>query len=227
MALTPFLKHLLGPGIDIGSREKSRVTRLFIEGRTLDVGCGNGYYTRQASLKGPTVGLTIHPEELVKCEVMRDYLRSKERVLCCKFQDFTDSLGFDQILMLDILEHIKDDRAALKHAHELLNEDGYLFISVPNRDFEVSRANHTWRYETGWHMRHGYTFEQLERLLEESGFEPIDRRRYGTFGSCLALKVQKHLTPIFSAITFPLLRLLSFPFWWSKPHTILVIARKV
>ena len=50
------------------------------------------------------------------------------------------------------------------------------------------------RVEDGWHVRNGYTFEQLETLLEENGFEPVDRLRFGT--------PARHSSPGFSTESF-------------------------
>ena len=52
------------------------------------------------------------------------------------------------------------------------------------------------RVEDGWHVRNGYTFEQLEAILDECGFEPIDRYRYGTLGSRAVIWVQHTALPV-------------------------------
>lgn len=232
------LKYLLWPGIQIATREKAKVRHLFLSTKdynsdihTLDVGCGNGYFTIEAARRGTfALGITLHEDERSKCEEMKVFLgMNNVEFLTCSLQNL-NSGKFDQVLMLDVLEHIKDDRAALRKAHDLLSDDGYIFISVPNRDFEVSRFHHAMRYETGWHMRHGYTFERLERLLDETGFEPIDRRRYGTVGTSWTLRMDRKLSgkPAWiSFLLFPLFGILSKVFREPRTHTIMVIARKV
>ena len=42
-------------------------------------------------------------------------------------------------------------------------------------------------------MRNGYTFEQLEAVLQEAGFEPIDRLRFGTLGSTVVTWIQHRI----------------------------------
>ena len=43
-------------------------------------------------------------------------------------------------------------------------------------------------HEDGWHVRSGLTMEQLECVLEENGFEPVDRMRYGTLDSTVVTR---------------------------------------
>ncbi len=66
---------------------------------------------------------------------------------------------FDLIVMCDVLEHIPNDFAVLKHARSALREGGALFISVPfHHDVEVT------------HLR-AYTLATLTRLLASAGLD--------------------------------------------------------
>jgi hypothetical protein len=88
------------------------------------------------------------------------------------------------------------------------------------------------RYEDGWHVRNGFTFEQLESLLEAHGFEPVDRLCFGSIGSTVVTRIQhgifgRWIDPL-TVLFLPFLKLLSTllsPF--PDPHTIFVLARKV
>jgi len=237
-----WMQAILG-NVRWASREKSRLTHLLLqettEGavRTLDIGCGNGYFAWKAAAQGTScIGITIHEAELRRCEALRNHLGIAESRLRFKLQSLKDfalrepEASFDQVLMLDVLEHIRDDLGTLKTVHRLLAKDGFLFVTVPNRDYERStKERHVQRRELGWHIRHSYTFEQLEARLEAAGFEPVDRRAYGNKGSRLIIEAQRRVFrnhPV-SLLLFPLFygvsALLS---WWRDPHTLLVIARK-
>lgn len=239
------LKRMLWPGFNWVSRDKAKLVNLLLRDddenkiKTLDIGCGNGFFTTQAAQRGNScVGITIHEWEKEKCEEMRDALSiSPERLefrvsrLSSFSQETVFRHSFDQILMIDMLEHVLDDIGALKQAHDLLSKDGLLFVSVPNRDFEFDKkASHVTRFENGWHVRHGYTFEQLERLLESAGFEPIDRRRYGTLGTAVVGWIQVNILRMNDLVMiafFPVLVMIDWLFRpWKKTHTVLVIARK-
>ncbi|MEA2631663.1 MAG: hypothetical protein QOE66_1882 [Chloroflexota bacterium] len=241
------LKSWMFPGTNWVSRDKARVVKMFLNGtadrpvRTLDCGCGNAYFALQAVRRGARcLGITIHDWERQNCEEMRDFLGIDEDTLefrVCHLDELAADPGshgrFDQVLLLDVIEHIIDARKTFRQIHDLLDDDGFVYVTTPDRDWQAhsSRIRVT-RVEDGWHVRNGYTFEQLEKVMEDSGFEPIDRLRFGTLGSTVVTWIQHNLfrsrIDTLTVFFFPLLKLLSLGLApWSDPHTIFVLARKV
>ncbi len=241
-----WVKRLIWPGTNWVSRDKSQVVQHFLTGtpeapvRTLDCGCGNAYFSYEAAIRHSTcLGITIHEWERQNCEEMRDYLgMSEDQIefrsvrLDALAADPAEQGQFDQVLLLDVIEHILDARATFRQIHDLLDDDGLVYISTPDRDWQ-GNADHlrVTRVEDGWHVRNGYTFEQLEAVLEESGFEPVDRLRFGTLGSTLVTRIQhklfRSLIDPLTILCFPLLKLIALLFApWRDPHTIFVLARK-
>jgi 2-polyprenyl-3-methyl-5-hydroxy-6-metoxy-1,4-benzoquinol methylase len=240
------LKYLMWPGTNWVSRDKSWLIDHLLVGtpdrpvRTLDCGCGNAYFANEAVRRGGTcLGITIHDWERYNCEEMRDYLGISESRMEFRTErldelanDPANHHRFDQVLLLDVIEHIMDAQAALRQIHILLDENGFVYITTPNRDWQgdTSRIRVT-RTENGWHVRNGYTFEQLEAALEECGFEPIDRLRFGTLGSSLVTRIQhtlfrSRIDPL-TVLFFPVLKLLAVALSpWRDTHTIFVLARK-
>ena len=240
------LKYWLWPGINWVSRDKAATVSMLQHGsaeapiRTLDCGCGNAYFAHEAVKRGSTcLGITIHEWERVACEEMATFLGPIGKAMDFRVQRLDDLAqdpemvgSFDQILLFDVIEHIRDDRAAIRQLRALLNEDGLVYISTPDRDYQ-GNADHlrVTRTEDGWHVRNGYTMEQLERLLEECGLEPVDRLRFGTLGTTIVTRIQHKVfrsavLPL-TVLTFPLLKLIALlgsP--WKDRHTIFVLARK-
>jgi SAM-dependent methyltransferase len=234
------------PGTNWVSRDKSRLVNHLLVGtperpvRTLDCGCGNAYFAHEAVRRGGNcLGITIHEWERHNCEEMRVFLGIPEDRMEFRTErldelarDPANHRRFDQVLLLDVIEHIMDAHAALRQIHVLLDEDGFVYLTTPDRDWQgnASRGRVT-RTENGWHVRNGYTFEQLEAVLEESGFEPIDRLRFGTLGSTVVTWVQhtlfrSRIDPL-TVLFFPVLKLLALVLSpWRDPHTIFVLARK-
>ena len=94
--------------------------------RILDVGCGDGLLFDRLTQFGQ-----VHGVELNGSLVSADN-PWRERIYVGPFdQRFRPSSRFDIILMLDVLEHLPDPRAALEHAESLLEPDGLLVIHVP------------------------------------------------------------------------------------------------
>ncbi|MBV8677792.1 MAG: hypothetical protein JO355_11580, partial [Planctomycetaceae bacterium] len=118
------LKSLMFPGTNWVSRDKSRLVKMFLTGtpdrpvRTLDCGCGNAYFAHQAVLRGATcLGITIHDWERENCEEMRDFLGVPEDAMefrTCRLDELAANPAqrsrFDQVLLLDVIEHIMDAR---------------------------------------------------------------------------------------------------------------------
>jgi 2-polyprenyl-3-methyl-5-hydroxy-6-metoxy-1,4-benzoquinol methylase len=234
------------PGTNWVSRDKARVAKMFLRGkpdapvRTLDCGCGNAYFAYQAVVRGARcLGITIHDWERHHCEEMRDFLG-----ISPEFMEFRtrrlDELAaershhgrFDQVILLDVIEHIIDARETFRQIHHLLDENGFVYVTTPARDWQAHASQiRVSRFEDGWHVRNGYTFEQLERVMEEAGFEPIDRLRFGTLGSTVVTWIQHNLfrahVDVLTVLFFPLLKLLALALSpWRDTHTIFVLARK-
>jgi 2-polyprenyl-3-methyl-5-hydroxy-6-metoxy-1,4-benzoquinol methylase len=56
---------------------------------------------------------------------------------------------YDVVVLADVLEHLLDPATTLRHAQRLLNEDGYVVISIPN-------VSHRGLLAALWHGRFGY-----------------------------------------------------------------------
>jgi SAM-dependent methyltransferase len=241
------VKYAMFPGTNWISRDKSKVVRMFLRGtnerpiRTLDCGCGNAFFAHQAVVRGSEcLGITIHEWEKRNCEEMRSFLGISPQQLGFVLADLETLASsahlngqFDQVLLLDVIEHILDAPRALKQIHALAAEDGLVYITTPNRDWQANADRiRVTRHEDGWHVRNGYTFEQLESLLRETGFEPVDRLRFGTVGSTVVTWLQHHLfrkaiDPL-TVLFYPLLKLIALVLSpWRATHTIFVLARKV
>jgi ubiquinone/menaquinone biosynthesis C-methylase UbiE len=83
---------------------------------------------------------------------------------------------YDTALLINVLEHLQDDRAALRKARSELRMDGTLVIFVPAFELLMSdldrKLGHYRRYTTG----------SLRRLLEGAGFTVTALRYYNLTG---------------------------------------------
>lgn len=91
--------------------------------------------------------------------------------------------SFDLVLMLEILEHFTQDPFyALRQAHRLLSEKGFLILSTPNvaslrkrLKLGAGRNIYDLYSEEGLYGRHNreYNLTEVKELLRNSGFEVI------------------------------------------------------
>jgi SAM-dependent methyltransferase len=95
----------------------------------LDVGAGDAWFARRLlALLTPDARITCWDENYTAddLEALRD-VDERLRVVAARPEE-----RFDRMLMLDVLEHVEDDRAFLGEAvGRLLTEDGLLLLSVP------------------------------------------------------------------------------------------------
>jgi SAM-dependent methyltransferase len=92
----------------------------------LDIGCGDGLFFDRLSQFGDVEGVESCPELVSPDNIYRDLIH-----VCPFNQDFQPAKRYSLILMLDVLEHFENPVSALRHAVELLSQDGMLLITVP------------------------------------------------------------------------------------------------
>jgi len=116
---------------------------------------------------------------------------------------------YDQILLIDVLEHVNEDLESLLTINSLLRMNSILIISTtPNylkyfgRDF-ARIINH---------VRDGYTIEDMRELLNRSSFEIVEWSYRTNFLSPYLCKLwYKYSLPIkMKAVMFPFLEFLWF-----------------
>jgi len=135
----------------LGRREivRSQVERRFggLEGlRVLEIGCGSGENLRALGAGCATLGVEPDPG-LREIGIDRG-----TRVLAGALpRDLPQGMGaFDVVMLLDVLEHVEDDAAALRACAELVTSRGAVLITVPAAPWLWSRhdvyAGHKRRY---------------------------------------------------------------------------------
>lgn len=141
------------------------VERHGLHGPFLEVGCGKGDVSAHLAAKG-WQGLAIDfsaPAVALARSTLAQYPDVAVR------QEALESLTgcYACILMWDVLEHIDDDREALRAVARLLEPGGHLLLAVPSNPRE-------WRWDDDFygHYRR-YTVAELKGKLTDAGLEAI------------------------------------------------------
>ncbi|MHC4789665.1 MAG: class I SAM-dependent methyltransferase [Planctomycetota bacterium] len=133
------------------------------DGAVLEVGCGTGGNLRRLAAAGYRV-LGLEPDPRMAAVARR---RAGCPVLEGGLPDGLSVIEADvaAVLLLDVLEHIKDDEGALRAVAAFLPRGGWLIVTVP-------AFPSLWSYhdESFGHIRR-YAPEQLRRRLRGAGFE--------------------------------------------------------
>jgi len=134
--------------------------------RLADVGCGTGgflnYAKRELKLNN-IIGLDCSQAALdaIKGRGLTGWSVDFDKDF------FSKDGGYDIITVLDVLEHIDDEKNFLKNIHDNLLPDGIIAINVPAFAFLFS----------SWDKIHGhkrrYSSGQLKNILEENNFKVL------------------------------------------------------
>lgn len=146
----------------------------------LDVGCGNGRHTIEACLwPCRAVGLDLSYEDLRRARYMLADLQRRGKasghadfvVADAQHLPFRNGT-FDKVICTETLEHVPDDRLAIRELHRVLRAGGDIAISVPNYWPEVLFWTLSWEY---WHTPGGhvriYKPGEMYRALTEGGID--------------------------------------------------------
>ena len=141
--------------------------RLPDTGRILDVGCGNGAFLRAFARAVP--GWTLAGTEL--SAKYRDAVEAIPGVEALYLGMPKDVPGrFSLVSLIHALEHIPAPVAALVQIREKLEDDGLLFVEVPDcgrNPFDLLVADHSSHF----------TLQTLRAVVEAAGFEIVAASR--------------------------------------------------
>jgi len=129
--------------------------------KILDVGCGDGLFFSELKKFGTPAGV-----ETVE-SLITEHGRSLGEIYVGELGSFNAPTKYDLILMLDVIEHLPDEKPLLVRARELLAPGGRLIITVPA--FMSLWTHHD---DLNQHCRR-YNKGMLRDVLKESGFEVL------------------------------------------------------
>ncbi|HSD10058.1 MAG TPA: glycosyltransferase [Candidatus Binatia bacterium] len=151
--------RLLANEADMAFRRRARTLLGYLDladgDRVFDCGCGMGFYLMTMA--------KLRRVRLVGLDESRERLRwaSREAVPAALVQGDIECLplasaSIEKVLMSEVLEHLRDDRAALREVHRILEPGGVVAISVP-------------------HANYPFLWDPLGRLWAGLGGRPIRR----------------------------------------------------
>ena len=150
--------------------------------KILDVGCGTGANLLMLSQYGDAEGVDVSEDALAFCRE-----RGLDRVRLGAGEELPYEDGtFDLVTAFDVVEHMDDDLAGLREMRRVLRPGGRVFLFVPTFMFlwglQDDVSNH----------RRRYRLPELQRVLEQAGFE-IERATYANITFFLPILVMRKL----------------------------------
>lgn len=137
----------------------------YLKGEILEVGFGLGSFTQTLTNYGEVTAIDINTIYLKR---IKNRYKHKAKV---GFGDieagkyFFKNKKFDSVVCISVLEHIENDKKALKNMFTLLKKSGFLILLVPAHDFLYGEIDKSIR-----HFRR-YNETEIKNLLIEIGFK--------------------------------------------------------
>jgi 2-polyprenyl-3-methyl-5-hydroxy-6-metoxy-1,4-benzoquinol methylase len=143
-------KYVLSPQFDIYD-----VIKKVVRNKVADIGFGTGFGTHL---------LNVNAKEVYGYEIDENAIQFAKAVfpfrnLHYEYGDIVKGISgqeFNYVVMIDVLEHIKDEKSALENVKKMMTKDGTLILSTPNR---LSR------YRKGESHVREYAPKELEGIL--------------------------------------------------------------
>jgi len=147
--------------------------KAFLGGHILEIGAGSGAIS--AHLVDAAEHLSLIEPSPQQAEQLRQRFTGSSKISI--FQDSLESqvaelapASLDNVVMVNVLEHIEDDDAALRGIRRGLKPGGHLMIMVPGLPFLFSKMD----VRLGHHRR--YLSRPLQDILQAAGFQIISAR---------------------------------------------------
>lgn len=149
----------------------------YLKGDILEVGCGIGNFTKSLESFGKVWAIDINKEYIE--EINKSSNKKAEVGIgdIEKGKYFFKEQKFDSIVCLNVMEHIKDDKAALNNLYSLLKKGGYLVLLVPAHQFLFGEID-----KSIGHFRR-YNKNQLFNIVSNIGFKIIQIKTLNMLGA--------------------------------------------
>lgn len=176
----------------ISLKSKSKLVTEYTKstkGKLLDIGAGTGYFlNRMKELKWIVTGIE-------KSEAARKYAKLKFGIDC---QDSEYLYGVpcktkDVITMWHVLEHLEHLNSVFEHIHNILKDDGVLFIALPNKDsFDAAYYKEYWAaYDVPRHLWH-FSPDDFRHIAGRHQFEVIETKPMHFDAFYISMLSEKH-----------------------------------
>jgi 2-polyprenyl-3-methyl-5-hydroxy-6-metoxy-1,4-benzoquinol methylase len=137
--------------------------RPFIKGKALEIGAGIGNFAKWAESAASEYHVSESDPRLVQ-ELAKNFNRVFQWDL---YTPFPNDEKYDTIVILNVVEHLKEDQEALHRIHARLNPGGHLILLVPAMPFLFGSLD-----ESFGHYRR-YTKKSISRIVRGASLEII------------------------------------------------------
>src|SRR5690348_1826307 len=147
----------------------------YLGGRIVEIGAGSGTFSRLLLDRKNTEQLVLFEAAANLMPILRQrFTDPRVQLHCGTFDPALLSETPDSVVLVNVLEHVRDDTLLLSQIHASLRKGGSLLLFVPAFQWNYGSLDQAFD-----HYRR-YTGAELERKIQSAGFR-LERRRYINF----------------------------------------------
>jgi len=175
----------------------------------LDAGCGTGIFSFFMAEKGNKVtGIDGAKEMISLCQKRKNNYTNIDIAFYNEIMPFEGKLNgkYDFIISSSVLEYVNNYESCIKDFKSLLNSNGILIISMPNKNslyrklekmlYAIIKRPAYFRY-----VKNMSTVGELNALMKSNGFEVIENKLYSS-GSYLNKIFERFIPREYSSSLF-------------------------
>lgn len=149
----------------------------YLTGQILEIGCGIGNFSTHLKDYGKLTAIDINKDYIEDAKSKVDGQVDIGLGDIEKGEYFFKKRNFNTAVCINVLEHIKNDKEAIKNIYQILVPGGFLILLVPGHKFLFNSID-----QSIGHFRR-YEKNKLEKLLKDEGFDIIKSRNLNFLGS--------------------------------------------
>ncbi len=144
----------------------------------VEIGCGTGYGTYKLSKFVKKIIALDKDSGVIKNNKLK-YNADNLEFICSNIEDYSNSKKADVVISFQVIEHLKTPQLLLDKAKSMLNKNGMLILSTPNRLTQSYNEN-------PYHYKE-YSSKELQKMLLKY-FRKVEM--YGLYGNLMVNKYE-------------------------------------
>ena len=166
-----------------GSSHLNAIRLVGARQQVLDIACGEGFLARELRKSDNRItGIDVLPQAAETSQLDAYYSADLEQGISPVVRQLNGQ-RFSRVLLLDVLEHLRQPERILDECHDVLRKDGLLIVSVPNVaniTVRTALAFGQFNYrERGildkTHFRF-FTRKTIRRMVESHGYQVVEEK---------------------------------------------------
>lgn len=129
-----------------------------------DVGGGKGEFLSFLNINSEVEKILIEPSDAILENIDTDIIKIQKKI-----EDLDSNMKFQLIMCINSFEHFKSPMSVFEKISNILENDGFIFLEVPNTVSPYNTIGDFFSYE---HMNH-FTHESIFYILKKFNFYPL------------------------------------------------------